>query len=79
MPQFKFKYVVILGLFIFGLDSLIFVFGEDYLGVAFHVFAFAMILFRGLLNVDKVKALENEQIEAAEVLESNLQEEHKDY
>lgn len=53
----RYKWAFIVGLVLYALDGLLFLFIQDWLGVGFHVFA-AIMIFSGFSKIDQLKAQE---------------------
>jgi hypothetical protein len=65
------RWPFILGMILYGLDSLIFLWAQDYLGIGFHVFAL-FGLYRGLQALNQLKTLSQPATPHAEPLRSTM-------
>jgi hypothetical protein len=65
------RWPFIIGMILYGLDSLIFLWVQDYLGLGFHAFAL-FNLYKGLQALEGLKALQQPNLHPSEAAQSTL-------
>jgi MFS family permease len=65
------RWPFLLGMILYGLDSLIFLWVQDYLGLGFHAFAL-FGLYRGLQALEQLKTLSQTNLQTTEAVQSTL-------